>query len=529
MLQVSLFNGPDYLIETEGTVSAHAFLVTNGVIPESGFVVSVDAPNLSEFDLAGVSVEGGEIVAVRDGGFDLRMTEYTTLVNLPIAADGETETGEIATFSLAAGDGYDINSDYGGGTFNLVDTRADIPRGVVTEPNDIIGVAIDTQITPENPSFSATDAIYFDIGNRYLNADGTYIYIDYAEDVDLYQLELSAGDTVAAEVFDAEGNISISDFNAGFISGLAAFDADGNRLIASSGDISPAAPDKLFGTANAQEGAYNEDGTVNFNETNSYLEFTAPEDGIYYIGVSGLASATLGYAGVDSSYSIEVPGSGTENKIAFGNYEVEIDLLTPDNPRKTGTPTPPVGNSNVINPPVLSLSANPDTEDGEGNFIPGVVEFVEDGVSRVNFTIRAEGEIPEGGIELVLNSNANLFDYVSLRQQDTLPSTVGGQSLGAFYNEDGVPTGIRLLIEQPTMTVALEATNRGLFRWEFNGIAPYRDVYEPLETDGAEEVTFFLQPGKGYAIAPDAGTTEVTYYDSLEDVPVSMGGWRNRP
>ncbi|MEM9002141.1 MAG: hypothetical protein AAGE59_01310 [Cyanobacteria bacterium P01_F01_bin.86] len=82
-LQVSLFTGPDYLIEDEGTVSAHAFLATNGVIPEGGLVVSADAPNLSEFDLTSVSVEGGEIEAVRDGGFDLRMTEYTTLVNLP--------------------------------------------------------------------------------------------------------------------------------------------------------------------------------------------------------------------------------------------------------------------------------------------------------------------------------------------------------------------------------------------------------------------------------------------------------------
>ena len=102
MIQISLFTGPDYLVEAEGTVSAHAFLATNGIIPEGGLVVSVDAPNLSEFDLAGVSVEGGEIVAVRDGGFDLRMTEYTTLVNLPIAADGETEAGETTTFSLAA-------------------------------------------------------------------------------------------------------------------------------------------------------------------------------------------------------------------------------------------------------------------------------------------------------------------------------------------------------------------------------------------------------------------------------------------
>ncbi|MEM1310068.1 MAG: D-alanyl-D-alanine carboxypeptidase, partial [Cyanobacteria bacterium P01_H01_bin.153] len=199
MLQVSLFTGPNYLIEDEGTVSAHAFLATDGVIPEGGLIVSVDAPNLSEFDLAGISIEGGEIAAVYDSGFDLRMTEYTTLINLPIAADGEAESGEIASFNLAAGEGYEIISDYSTGTFNLIDMREDIPLGVVAEPNDIAIVATDTGITPETPSFSAVDSIYFDIGNRYLNEDSTYTYIDYSEDVDLYRVDLSAGDTIAVE------------------------------------------------------------------------------------------------------------------------------------------------------------------------------------------------------------------------------------------------------------------------------------------------------------------------------------------
>ena len=524
MIQVSLFTGPDYLIEAEGTVSTHAFLATDAVIPEGGLVVSVDAPNLSEFDLADVSVEGGEIVAVRDGGFDLRMTEYTTLVNLPIAADGETEAGETASFRLAAGDGYEISSNYSGGTFNLVDTRADIPRGVVTEPNDIIGVATDTQITPGNPSFSAASSIYFDIGNRYLNADGTYTYLDYYEDVDLYQVELSAGDTVAVETFDVEGNITFG--NLGAAPALAAFDADGNKLIASTYQITAAAPNKLFGTANGPVGSYNEDGTVDFGETEAYLEFTAPEDGLYYVGVAGLFSSALSYNGLDTAYDIEVPGSGQEYRIAFGNYEIEIDLLTSDNPRKIGTPTPPVSNPNVTNPPTLSLEAIATTEDSEGNIIPGVVEFVkEGGTSEVNFTIRAEGEIPEGGIEFVLNSSANLFDYVSYLQQDSLPSTIGGQSLGSFYNEDGVPSGIRLRIEQPTMIVTLEAANRAARISELLTLDPFIvDVYEPLETNGAEDVSFFLQPGDGYEVASDAGTTEVTYYDSVEDVPAPTGG-----
>ena len=522
MVQVSLFTGPDYLIEAEGTVSAHAFLATDGVIPEDGLLVSVDAPNLSEFDLTGVSVEGGEIIEVRNGGFDLRMTEYTTLVNLPITDDGETEVGETASFSLAAGDGYEINADYSGGTFNLIDTRADIPLGVVTEPNDIVGVATDTQITSDNPSFSTASSIYFDIGNRYLNEDGTYTYLDYNQDVDLYQLDLSAGDTVAVELFEVEGNSTY--VNLGLVSGLAAFDADGNRLIASSSVVSPAAPDKLFGTGNSPVGAFNEDGTVDFDETENYIEFTAPEDGTYYVGVSGHISVVTSFVGDDPSYDIEIPGSGAENKIVFGDYELEIDLLMPDNPRKTGTPTPPVSNPDVTNPPTLSLGAISSTGDSEGNLTPGVVEFVEDGgTSEVNFTIRAEGDIPEGGVEFILNSNANLFNYISFRQQDTLPSTIGGQSLGAFYNEEGIPTGIRLLIEQPTMTVTLQAANRTALFANI-GVEPLLDVFEPLETDGAEEVTFFLQPGEGYAIAPDAGTTEVTYYDSVADVPVPTGG-----
>ncbi|MEM1280959.1 MAG: DVUA0089 family protein, partial [Cyanobacteria bacterium P01_H01_bin.152] len=237
-------------------------------------------------------------------------------------------------------------------------------------------------------------------------------------------------------------------------------------------------------------------------------------------------SATPLYNGVDAAYSIEIPDAGQNNRIVFGNYELDIDLLTPGNPRKTGTPTPPVSNPDVTNPPTLFLEASPLTEDSEGNITPGVVEFVEDtGSSEVNFTIRAEGDIPEGGIEFVLNSNANLFDYVAYQQQDTLPSTVGGQSLGAFYNSDGVPTGIRLLLEEPTMIVTLQAALRTNFLLNFLGIGPYLDsVYEPLETDGAENVSFFLQPGEGYEIAPEAGTTEVTYYDSVEDLPAASTG-----
>ncbi|MGD1930563.1 MAG: pre-peptidase C-terminal domain-containing protein [Leptolyngbyaceae cyanobacterium] len=511
-LQVSLFTGPDYLIEYEGTVSAHAFLATNGVIPKGGVVVSVDAPNLSEFDLESVSVEGGEIAAVREGGFDLLMTEYTALVNLAVASDDETESGETASFSLVAGEGYEIVEDYSGSSFELVDTRGNIPQNVITEPNDVIAVATDTKITAENPSFSGSAYIYFDIGNRYLNADGTYTYIDYSEDDDYYKVELSEGNTIAIETFDFDSNLN--SFTNGNVILLGVYDANGNLVqddlgSPAKGGFFPAAPDKLFGGISP----------FDENETDSYLEFTAPEDGIYYVGALGEdAFDPFNNALSDP----QIPGSSNGNRVVYGNYDINIDLLTADNPRKTGTPTPPVSNPNITNPPTFSLTANPTTSDSEGNFTSAVVEFVETGgLSGVSFTIRAEGEIPEEGIEFVLNSNANLFDYVSYLAADDLPSTLGGQSLGAFYNEDGIPTGIRLRIEEPTMTVSYEsANNQAGFSGYFGDDV---DAFETLETDGAEDVTFFLQPGEGYEINPEAATTEVTYYDSLADVPPSVG------
>ncbi|MEM9219978.1 MAG: pre-peptidase C-terminal domain-containing protein [Cyanobacteria bacterium P01_F01_bin.150] len=517
MLNVSLFTGPGYLIEDEGTVSAHAFLATDGVIPEGGLIVSVDAPNLSEFDLAGISVEGGEIAAVRDGGFDLRMTEYTTLVNLPVANDGDTEIGDTASFTLAAGDGYEIVSDYSGGVFNLVDTASDIPQDVISEPNNTIPESVDTQISLENPSFSGDTSIYFDIGNRYLNSDGTYTYIDYSEDVDVYKVELAAGDTIAIETFDNETNPSA--FGGGIELPKNIFDSEGNRLL--DYEASVAAPDKLFGGI----------GPFDQNETDSYQEFTAPEDGTYYIALGVPQNVNTWPFNTDFAsplYDPFTPGSGGGNRAVFGNYSIEINLLTEDNPRKVGTPTLPVINPNVTDPPTLSLSANPTTVDGDGNFISAVVEHVDvNGISSVTFTIQTEGELPDEGIEFVLNSNVNLFDYISYAGQNSLPSTIGGQSLGAFYNEEGIPTGIRLLIDEPLMTVNYEAANHQPWYEEF--IGNVIDAFEPLETDGAEDVTFFLQPGEGYALDADAGMVDVTYYDSVADVPPPTTGGGSVP
>lgn len=418
------------------------------------------------------------------------------MVNLPIAADAETEGMETATFTLAAGDGYETNTDYSSGSFTLVEMWDDIPTGVVTEPNDIISVATNTGISPTNPSFSSADSIYFDIGNRYLNPDGTYTYIDSTEDVDLYQVELSAGETIAIETFDVETNPNAFGFGNDIT--LTVLNDEGEQLDVLEFGL-PAAPDKLFG------------GVELADTTDSYLEFTAPNNGIYYVGVG---------VNPNFSYNPQTAGLGNGNRAFYGDYELAIDLLTEDNPRKTGTPTPPVSNPNVASPPTLSLTASPTTSDSEGNFTNAVVEWAEvGGISGINFTIQADGEIPEEGIEFVLNSNTNLFEYISLLGQSALPSTIGGQSLGAFYDETGTPTGIRLRIEEPIVTVNFQVANPQPWLPEY-----LLNKFEPLETDGAEDVQFFLESGEGYQISPDNGTADVTFYDSLADVPPPSGG-----
>ena len=204
MVQVSLFGCPDYLIEDEGTVSTHAFLVMDGIIPGGGLIVSVDAPNLSEFDQAGVSVEGGEIEAVRVGEFDLRMTEYTTLVTLPIALDTDSVSYTIA-------DTRDALQAIARNAIEVRRTIADNPDSVIIpgregddsdgdtsgipfemEFNDTIEDAIDTGLGINNLSFIMQAEID--------SIRTTYNLIDATEDVDMDAFQMQAGDTVEIDI-----------------------------------------------------------------------------------------------------------------------------------------------------------------------------------------------------------------------------------------------------------------------------------------------------------------------------------------
>ncbi|MEM9219713.1 MAG: PPC domain-containing protein [Cyanobacteria bacterium P01_F01_bin.150] len=478
LLQVSLFTGPDYLIEEEGTVSVHAFNVTNGVLPDGGLVVSVDAPNLSEFDLDSIVVDGGEIAAVRADGFNLRMTEYTVLVNLPIAADGISEDTETATFSVATGDGYEIIEDFSGGSFIL----SDGPPSLVAidfESNDTISTAVPTGLNASNPAVSITGEIEQQLNPR----------IDNTEDIDMYAVELTAGDILRVDVDASEfiGPDGLGD------SMLQVFDAESNLVARSDDDP---APDEAFGRLPS-----NDPDLELATPFDAYLEFVAPTDGTYYVGVStpynGLFNFSNFLPGIDYlPYDPNIVGSGSAGPFfSAGEYIANVTLNQPFLAEPTVV-APSTGEG-----PTISLAASTNTYDFDDFSVAnGLVQFYEDGTSILSLGLTTEDSIPPEGVEVILSSDVDLGGIFSLAP----PFTPGAEVLGGFYDEMGVLTGIRLNVTSPIALVDLALAS------------PFFEA----PTDGPQDITFTLEPSAGYVVG-DKNSITTTVYDTLDDVPVA--------
>ncbi|NEQ26282.1 MAG: peptidase, partial [Microcoleus sp. SIO2G3] len=150
----------------------------------------------------------------------------------------------------------------------------------VSEPNDTIEFAVDTELSESNPQLSVRGAIDFDEANRYETASGTLL-IDATEDVDLYKVDLKAGDTIKVDV-DSRQLVIAGELPIGIDGQLRIFDAAGTELAFSDDDP---APDEVF-----------------LSEVDPYLEFTAPTDGSYYVGVSIFNN---------NFYNPLIPGSGS--------------------------------------------------------------------------------------------------------------------------------------------------------------------------------------------------------------------------
>jgi hypothetical protein len=506
---VSLSTGSDFLVESEGTVSAHVFNITGGTIPEGGLVVSVSATNLSEFNLDAIKVsEGGEIVAVRSDGFDIRLTDFTVLVDLPIAADGETEGLETASFTLVSGEGYEVNSDLSGDEFTLVDTPEEVSATALNKLNDTIPLAVETGLSASNSVYKVTSSLDFGIGNRYLNPDGTFSYIDASEDVDFYAIQLKAGDIISIDIDATQRGEPPTNLNGYSNDGVGPyisqriFDAQGNELAS---NWMANGPGELFA---------NYDG---------YQEFVAPADGTYYIGLSGVDSGlpkerieVLNTGDGRFIYDPFVPGSGDNSGApefdfpVYGEYDMTV-TLNPDvilelpqfvgdnvgggNPNDSDTSQP---GTPVVSLDFLETTFDPETGD---LLAPYLVEGLPSTDSALILTFRVDGDIPEEGILVNVNSDNYLRQYISQRSFQGLPFTPGAAIETILYDETGRETGFQFRISEPYTSVGFGAQSIG-----------WADVIAP-DSDRPEEVTWFIAPGEGYTVDSNAGEITATYYD----------------
>ncbi len=122
------------------------------------------------------------------------------------------------------------------------------------------------------------------------------------------------------------------------------------------------------------------------------------------------------------------------------------------------------------------------------------------GSSILVLSLQTEGDIPEGGVEVVINSDIALTDYFA--NLGRTPLTFGAEVIEAVYNDEGVATGVRLLVNSPNALLSLPLENK-----------------DEAETDGVEQATFSLEAGSGYTVDADNSSSTVVFNDSLDDLP----------
>jgi len=481
-IQVSLEGSPEVLVEEEGTLAVHTFELS-AAPPAEGITVTVIADavqGLADFDASGAQTTGITGLQVAESfpeQITFTITEQTATISLPVLNDGTAEGLETVALTLAEPSGdadYQVDPETNTATFTIVDTAAEVPADPISESTrgsrdsigDTIATAQATGLSAENSNISIEAAI----NGNFFNSDRTQT--DTTEDVDMYSVDLSAGDVlrldVDARILSEEGPDSV----------LQVFDTDGNVVAQSDDDF---APDELFAPG----------------RQDSYLEFTPDADGTYYVGVSSFGNGEFDFFVNDdgtlrnSPYDPNVAGSGAGR--SDGPYTLNLSLNEASGSVTTEIP------SGTGEGPTVSLAATTATYDSSDNLIASaLVQYTPErrNASILTLGFDIEGDIPEEGIEAYLTSDIDLSTVFSTRAPF---SSEGIEVLGAVYDDAGAPVGLKVKL-----------TNNGFINLNL-------DDPEEAPTDGAETVSFTLEPAAGYAVGE--GAFSATIYDTLDDVP----------
>ncbi|WP_034935168.1 DVUA0089 family protein [Gloeocapsa sp. PCC 73106] len=331
----------------------------------------------------------------------------------------------------------------------------------VMEPNDTITTATATNLRSNNPDVVIASQISFSFANR---------LVDQTEDVDMYSVDLAAGDLL---VLDMDADI----FGSTLDPVVRLFDADGNQLAQSDDNQ---APDEIFGPGGLD----------------SYLEYTVDAAGTYYVGISSWPNAVFDYFEDDQGNPTNVPydpniaASGTGE--SWGDYELNALLNQELVPEPTDIP-PSNGRG-----PTISLLGTAGTYDSEDNLLANaLVQNVEDGASVLTLGLAVEGFIPPTGREVFLTSDADLRSIFQTGQ----PYSPGSEVLGAVFDDNGVPIGLRVQVFDRNSVVLLPLANS-----------------EETGVEAPDAISFNIEPSAGYVVGENNSTT-APIFPTLDDVP----------
>ena len=295
-LSTSSVNSNDDLEAFLGVSSTAIDSITNGD-PTNGSAIkttlALDAGDIIQFDWAFSTTDIDPFI---DNSFFLTLNGgLQQLADVGTVGDLGDSGWHTESFTVTTAGVYDI----GFGVVNVEDSSAD---SVLSIDNiDIIDTPTSTNLDFESGDFTGWQTI----GNASVVSSGaptnTFFTdasigdnpnIDDGLDVDLYQVQLQAGDQIFIDIDTINQGGGIDSF-------LRLFDAGGNQL-----------------STNDDQPAPGEDFTLD-----SFIDFTVDETGSYFIGVSDLSN---------TNYDPTIEGSGDFGG-STGDYSLELTVTSPVN------------------------------------------------------------------------------------------------------------------------------------------------------------------------------------------------------
>lgn len=330
----------------------------------------------------------------------------------------------------------------------------------VSTNNDTIANAVPLGLSAANPRVQITGTLEQRLENLANAVDGT-------EDVDMYSMELQAGDRITVDADSVR--YQLNGVSTGVGADLRVFNAEGEELAYF---FRVPAPDELM-----------------ISDRDAYGELTVEAAGTYYLGVSFYRNF---------SYDPNEAGTGAGaifGRVGTGGYIVDVALNATGptvEPFVEFTGAPPAG-------PVVSFTSTGATF-VSGNDILSTQLIETGGTAILDVLFRVDGTIPAEGLEVILQADDNVAEVFSLPRW-TPGVAVGDRILGGIFNADGTPAGIRFLITAPNSRFPFTVTER--------------DTDNPMASD---TITFSLANSPDYATNPAAMSSTVTIYDTLEQV-----------